>query len=438
MKTYSKRVKEMYKWLLFLILFDKGVSIHGQDTSIVQRLHKKLFDPSNYDKNHEPTSVTNKTVSFGIALIHLDVQEKESIMITDLWLRIVWNEPKFAWEEKIFGNISALSVACDTIWKPDITLWNNAHTTREKTLFGNTHARIFPDGDVLWVPPATLKSYCKLNLRRWPMDNQICKMQFGSWTHDGDTIRLKIYNNRSEVDLRDAVGGGGTNMGEWNIVSTSGKLNKMKYACCKETYYDIEYEFNLERRSHGYKVTMVAPCLVLMMLTIGSFLLTPNSGEKLWLNGVSCLGSMMYLIYITSMLPFHQNNVPLIVILFANTLVFSGIAILLNIVSIRMVRIRKLSSPPMVVKNTLSGVVGTVLCLGTSQVPESYQSTSVTISELEGNRKMQSNGSGKQISPIQEKLSIIQEEWNMVAVAVERFSLFLYIFSFFIIVLAYV
>ena len=56
------------------------------------------------------------------------------------------------------------------------------------------------------------------------------------------------------------------------------------------------------------------------------------------------------------------------VILFANTLVFSGIAILLNIVSIRMVRIRKLSSPPMVVRNTLSGLVGTVLCLGTSQV----------------------------------------------------------------------
>ena len=115
-----------------------------------------------------------------------------------------------------------------------------------------------------------------------------------------------------QADLRDAAGGNGTNLGEWNIVSTSAKLNKMKYACCTETYYDIEYEFNLERRSHGYKVTIVAPCLVLMMLTIGSFLLTPNSGEKLWLNGVSCLGSMIYLIYITSILPFHQNNVPLI------------------------------------------------------------------------------------------------------------------------------
>ena len=113
---------EIYKYCNIWSI--SGASTYGQDTSNVQRLHKKLFDPSNYDKNHEPTSVTNKTVSFGIALIHLDVQEKESIMITDLWLRIVWNEPKFAWDEKNFGNISALSVACDTIWKPDITLWN--------------------------------------------------------------------------------------------------------------------------------------------------------------------------------------------------------------------------------------------------------------------------------------------------------------------------
>ena len=108
------------------------------------------------------------------------------------------------------------------------------------------------------------------------------------------------------------MGGNGSNIGEWNIASTSVKLYTKKYDCCTEIYAHLEFDFNLERRSHGYKVTVVAPCLVLMLLTIGSFLLTPDSGEKLWLNGVSCLGSMIYLIYITSILPFHQNTVPLI------------------------------------------------------------------------------------------------------------------------------
>ena len=72
------------------------------------------------------------------------------------------------------------------------------------------------------------------------------------------------------------------------------------------------------------------------------------------------------------------------------------------------------------------------------QVPESDFPTSVTVNELEGSRKVQASGSGKQLSPIEEKLMIIQDEWNMVATAIERTSLFLYVFSFFIIILAYV
>ena len=63
-------------------------------------------------------------------------------------------------------------------------------------------------------------------------------------------------------------------------------------------------------------------------------------------------------------------------------------------------------------------------------------STSVSLSEIEGNRKIE-NAGGRQISPIHEKLSVIQDEWNMVAVAVERICLFLYILSFFIVTIAY-
>ena len=106
--------------------------INGQETSNLKRLHDKLFSPSNYNKNHEPngligpngTTGLNKTVQFGIALIHLDVLEKESIMYTDLWLRFVWNEPKFVWNEEDYGGISVLRVSSDTIWKPDIMLYN--------------------------------------------------------------------------------------------------------------------------------------------------------------------------------------------------------------------------------------------------------------------------------------------------------------------------
>ena len=81
-----------------------------------------MFD--NYNKHVQPTKALNKTVHFGIALINLNLIEKESIMVTDLWLRFVWKDPKFEWNEDDFGGTSVLRVPKDLIWKPDIMLYN--------------------------------------------------------------------------------------------------------------------------------------------------------------------------------------------------------------------------------------------------------------------------------------------------------------------------
>ena len=99
-----------------------AATVNGEEKSDEQRLHDILF--TNYNKDIQPTQANNKTVAFGIALIHLGVSEKESIMVTDLWLRFVWNEPKFKWNPEDYGNISVLRVDNNKIWKPDIVLYN--------------------------------------------------------------------------------------------------------------------------------------------------------------------------------------------------------------------------------------------------------------------------------------------------------------------------
>ena len=99
-----------------------GITANGEEQTEVEKLHNQLFD--GYNKDVQPTQALNKTVHFGIALIHLNLIEAESIMVTDLWLRFVWNEPKFKWNEDDFGGTSVLRVPQDTIWKPDIMLYN--------------------------------------------------------------------------------------------------------------------------------------------------------------------------------------------------------------------------------------------------------------------------------------------------------------------------
>ena len=132
-----------------------------------------------------------------------------------------------------------------------------------------------------------------------------------------------------QVDTEDLIG---SNLGEWNVVSTSAEVVKQQYSCCVEPYLHMEYIFNISRRSDAYKVAIIAPCLILMLIITCSFLLTPESGEKLWLNGVATICSIMYLIYINYLVPFHQDRVPLIGNnWFSNDIIISNFQVLCRI-----------------------------------------------------------------------------------------------------------
>ncbi len=58
----------------------------------------------------------------------------------------------------------------------------------------DSNALLYSNGEVVWVPHATLRSICPLNITTHPYDEQICNLKFGSWTYDGYTYDLQFYN----------------------------------------------------------------------------------------------------------------------------------------------------------------------------------------------------------------------------------------------------
>ena len=79
----------------------------------------------NYDKSkHIIENVSNTTVKFGVSVIHLDIDEKRRVLTSDLWMRLAWTDKDLTWKPEDFGNVSSLKVAHDSIWLPDITLYN--------------------------------------------------------------------------------------------------------------------------------------------------------------------------------------------------------------------------------------------------------------------------------------------------------------------------
>jgi len=90
---------------------------------------KRLYDDllSNYNKIVRPV-VNNSdvlTVRIKLKLSQLiDLNLKNQIMTTNLWVEQYWYDYKLQWEPSEYGGVNMLHVPSDHIWRPDISLYN--------------------------------------------------------------------------------------------------------------------------------------------------------------------------------------------------------------------------------------------------------------------------------------------------------------------------
>ena len=134
---------------------------------------------------------------------------KQQVMTTNLWLEQVqqcpdplnnlqtliwhfyffqqnWYDYKLTWNPRDYGGVDQINVPAESIWLPDIVLYNNADGNYEVTLM--TKATVYYTGLIVWNPPALYKSTCKIDVEYFPFDIQSCLMRFASWTYDGHEV----------------------------------------------------------------------------------------------------------------------------------------------------------------------------------------------------------------------------------------------------------
>ena len=58
-----------------------------------------------------------------MALLHIDIDEAESTMTVDAWIRMIWKDEHLSWDKKEF-NVSQLHFSDEELWRPDIQLYN--------------------------------------------------------------------------------------------------------------------------------------------------------------------------------------------------------------------------------------------------------------------------------------------------------------------------
>merc|ERR1712165_256963 len=242
----------------------------------------------------------------------IDVNLRNQIMTTNLWVEQFWFDYKMRWDPNEYGGVDMLHVPSDHIWRPDIVLYNNADGNYEVTIM--TKAILHYSGKVTWNPPAIYKSGCEIDVEYFPFDEQNCFMKFGSWTYDGYMVDLRHINQR---------GGNNTiDMGmdlqeyyistEWDVMKVPAVRNEKYYPCCEEPYPDIIFYLHLRRKSLFYTVNVIIPCVGISFLTVLVFYLPSDSGEKVSLSISILLSLTVFFLLLAEIIPPTSLVVPLL------------------------------------------------------------------------------------------------------------------------------
>ncbi|XP_020285838.1 acetylcholine receptor subunit alpha-like isoform X2 [Pseudomyrmex gracilis] len=278
---------------------------------------KRLYDDllSNYNKLVRPViNVTDAlTVKIKLKLSQLiDVNLKNQIMTTNLWVEQSWYDYKLKWDPKEYGGVEMLHVPSDHIWRPDIVLYNNADGNFEVTLA--TKATLNYTGRVDWKPPAIYKSSCEIDVEYFPFDEQTCVMKFGSWTYDGFQVDLRHIDEVRGSNIVDI----GIDLSEfyksveWDILGVPAVRNEKFYTCCDEPYLDITFNITMRRKTLFYTVNLIIPCMGISFLTVLVFYLPSDSGEKVSLSISILLSLTVFFLLLAEIIPPTSLVVPLL------------------------------------------------------------------------------------------------------------------------------
>ncbi|KAI0212508.1 Acetylcholine receptor subunit alpha-like 1 [Lamellibrachia satsuma] len=319
-----------YCWLFLFVLPLVGGNLQAK------MLYEDLFIRSGYNRLIRPVRNQTDTVHVKIALRLMqiiDVDEKNQIMTTNVWVDQEWYDPILQWNPDDHGGVEVMYVPAASIWHPDIVLYNTADGSYETAT--GTKAALHPSGRVLWHAPASYKSSCSIDVTYFPFDQQQCSMKFGSWTYNKDEVDITHAWQTDDETSSDEfatlesgidVDGFYPNV-EWDLMAVPARKSLHHYAGSTELFPEWTFNVTLRRQFLFYTVNLIGPLVSHACVTLLVFYLPGDSRQKIAL----CINILLSLTVFFLMLAEIIPPTSLVVPLLGKYLVFTMILVVTSV-----------------------------------------------------------------------------------------------------------
>ncbi|XP_048849249.1 neuronal acetylcholine receptor subunit alpha-7-like isoform X1 [Brienomyrus brachyistius] len=306
-----------------LLLFSFSALVPVSQQGPYQRhLLKQLL--KDYNRMERPVANDSLPLTVNLTMILvqiMDVDEKNQVLTTNVWLQMHWYDHYLQWNQSEFPGVKNLRFTTDQIWTPDILLYNSADDDFDSTF--KTNVLVNSSGFCQYLPPGIFMSTCNVDVRWFPFDIQKCEMKFGSWSFDGWLLDLQM----KEADIS-----GYMPNGEWDLVGVPGTRNELYYDCCKEPYPDVTFVVTIRRRTLYYALNLLIPCVLLSSMTLLIFVLPADSGEKISLGITVLLSLTVFMLLVAEIMPATSDSIPLIGQYFASIMIIVGMSVIATVV----------------------------------------------------------------------------------------------------------
>lgn len=221
------------------------------------------------------------------------VNEVDMDFTVSIMLHLSWVDARFeVWASGNDDNfvLEFDSKRLDNIWTPDLFFPNEKSAFIHKVFMPNKMLRVYSGGKVSYTVRLSLTLSCPMDLRNYPFDKQVCRIEMESFSYNEDNIILEWVGSdppdlanmtlanmtqRREgavpVEISDNI-----EMNQFRVVEkrTLKTLNERRGA---GNHSLLQAEFHLVRDIGYYLVQMYIPSMLIVMLSWISFWLNVNA-----------------------------------------------------------------------------------------------------------------------------------------------------------------
>ena len=141
------------------------------------------------------------------------------------------------------------------------------------------------------------------------------------------------------------------NSTEWSVLSTEGFLAENVFPCCPDIYQgtnyiyryyltslssDITFTLKLKRFRFQPVVLYVLPCILTAFLSVLSFFVPPDAGEKIGLNVVVLLAMVVFMDSLSREMPPMQHGIPILFQFFVVSMCIIALSLITTVFCLRL------------------------------------------------------------------------------------------------------